>query len=238
MTYKEKIAIERPDKISEQWWGGVDGCPGNYFREGDGAPICGGPTCLGCGSDECTKCWNTEMPEEKKPETETKYKPSESILEFLDKARDRGDMTIRIAVDTTNNDIVEVWVSPDRNPEEEEETTSEIGQRNEQEAKETIRFLQSKFKLAPEQDVVKHGYWREIRYHKDENGKRSLVEDGIKAYGIVNVYCPAVKRVYAAFWSDLKSAWIIAGINSPVRLVVLPHEPTHWMPTPEPPKGA
>lgn len=235
MTYKEKLTKAWPYAIDDSQWGGAAGCPGSYF---DNAPKFGNSCHNECpyhdvpGNKNCRLCWNTEVPEDKKPEP--KETQSKSILEWLDKALARGDQTIRLSV--KEGDIIDIMVYPSE-PEDEEEPQSEIGQLNEQEAKETIRFLQSKFKLAPEKDVVKHGCWREIRYHKDENGKRSLVEDGIKAYEIVNVYCPAAKRVYSAFWSDFKSKWMIAGTIRADSGVELPVEPTHWMSTPKPPKG-
>jgi hypothetical protein len=196
MTYREKIKETNPEFIDGTYAGGVNGCPGSYFK---GAP--GG--CRHWSHEQCFACRNTEMPESKIPGVHTEQKKPETPMDLIAKALESNDKSVHIRVEPdgiTSVDIVPVGAFK----ETEEEPVSELGQLNEQEAKEAIRFLQSKFKLGPKQNVVKHGYWREIKYHTDENGKRSLVEDGLTA--------------------------------SACKPVILPFEPTHWMPVPEPPK--
>lgn len=58
MTYKEELLRRHPDSIRMDCFGGVLGCPGEYFL---GAPESGN-----CGKiiaeENCEKCWNTEIP--------------------------------------------------------------------------------------------------------------------------------------------------------------------------------
>lgn len=56
MTYKEKIAEVCPSCIGAQWFGGVRGCPSEFFDTGNEACL---PSML--TSDEpCRECWNRE----------------------------------------------------------------------------------------------------------------------------------------------------------------------------------
>lgn len=60
MTYKEEVLRRHPDSIQVDCFGGILGCPGEYFL---GAPESGN-----CGNrpiieeENCEKCWNTEIP--------------------------------------------------------------------------------------------------------------------------------------------------------------------------------
>ena len=51
MTYREKVAIEHPEAISDAALGGVKDCPLDYGYEGD----------YDCDGD-CAECWNREIP--------------------------------------------------------------------------------------------------------------------------------------------------------------------------------
>jgi hypothetical protein len=67
MTFREKLAKERPNMVNPRVLGGCYGCPKGYGYETKKPDYCK------CGTEkECTKCWNREMPgtEEKteKPE--------------------------------------------------------------------------------------------------------------------------------------------------------------------------
>lgn len=52
MTYKEKLSIEHPELVSDEYEGGCCGCPCDYDYE----PVYGP-----CSLDDCEKCWNREM---------------------------------------------------------------------------------------------------------------------------------------------------------------------------------
>lgn len=54
MTFKEKLAIEHPNKVNCGSCGGCFGCPCDYGYE-DGMP------CKNCSID-CDECWDREMP--------------------------------------------------------------------------------------------------------------------------------------------------------------------------------
>ena len=58
MTYREKLAKEHPEKIDDKEWGGCKGCPSSYGYE----PLLG---CSEGGNENCTTCWDREIPEEK-----------------------------------------------------------------------------------------------------------------------------------------------------------------------------
>lgn len=57
MTFREKIAQERPEKIDPALGGGVMGCPGSYFAN---EASTGDATCISLKS--CYICWNREIP--------------------------------------------------------------------------------------------------------------------------------------------------------------------------------
>lgn len=53
MTYREKLKIERPDRVGANYVGGCSGCPGDFWK--------GAPTYhSGCGPNACASCWNQE----------------------------------------------------------------------------------------------------------------------------------------------------------------------------------
>lgn len=57
MTYREKLAIEHPDEVSEDYVGGCAGCPydhGYLEQPSD------------CPKISCKECWDREIPEEPK----------------------------------------------------------------------------------------------------------------------------------------------------------------------------
>lgn len=59
MTFREKIAIDRPDVIEPKTRGGVKGCPHTYY-------LANRPDyCHPGSSDEgsCNRCWDREVPE-------------------------------------------------------------------------------------------------------------------------------------------------------------------------------
>lgn len=66
MKYIEKLKEEHPECVSDEFCCGCDGCPQDYGYEPDSDEC---PEGFGCLSIEegCRKCWEREMPEEKKP---------------------------------------------------------------------------------------------------------------------------------------------------------------------------
>jgi hypothetical protein len=57
MTCREKLKIEHPDEVGEEWMGGCCGCPPghDYLNEPE--------WCDGRGSeDDCRRCWDREIP--------------------------------------------------------------------------------------------------------------------------------------------------------------------------------
>ena len=62
MTFKEKVAKERPNRLNPDCDGGVEGCPHNYGYEQHRT------NSDWCISHTCTECWNREIPgSEEKP---------------------------------------------------------------------------------------------------------------------------------------------------------------------------
>jgi hypothetical protein len=102
MTYREKIIMTDPDAIDQYCDGGVKGCPGTYFKN---APLWSGNHCTEFG-DECEICWNQEMPETEEKETK---KPSETVLEWLDRVAERKDKSISIYISPDGSISVDVY---------------------------------------------------------------------------------------------------------------------------------
>lgn len=61
MTCREKLKIEHPEKIGEQYYGGCDGCPPTYGYL-DPPDICAKD--IEPSEEVCTACWDREIPEE------------------------------------------------------------------------------------------------------------------------------------------------------------------------------
>lgn len=60
MTCREKLAVEHPEEVGEDYTGGCYGCPHQY-RYMDRPENCS----FGHSYEECADCWNREIPEEK-----------------------------------------------------------------------------------------------------------------------------------------------------------------------------
>lgn len=65
MTYREALRIDRPDLVDDIFTGGCMGCPCDYFGD---SSHCLGAGNGGCTEENCRKCWDREMPEEKEAE--------------------------------------------------------------------------------------------------------------------------------------------------------------------------
>lgn len=65
MKFREKLAIEHPEKISDSFNGGCKGCPIEYGYEKRSPQLC-----YGVVQGRCDKCWDREMPEEQKEKKE------------------------------------------------------------------------------------------------------------------------------------------------------------------------
>lgn len=61
MTCKELFAQIHPEKVGEQFIGGVEGCPDNLVNI-DRPEGCEGGFC-NAGHERCAACWNRELPE-------------------------------------------------------------------------------------------------------------------------------------------------------------------------------
>jgi uncharacterized protein YkvS len=59
MTFKEKLQTEHPECVDEKYGGGCVGCPDNYGYEKWSSCVWKGKD-----SEDCTKCWSREMPNE------------------------------------------------------------------------------------------------------------------------------------------------------------------------------
>lgn len=90
MTYKEYVSEKCPHRVDKNAFGGMRGCPGSDDVIKDG-PVCGKCN-RGPGPSNCTDCWNTEMPEEKKEE------PKIDVHKIIDDAMEKGDRTVSIYI--------------------------------------------------------------------------------------------------------------------------------------------
>lgn len=59
MTFKEKLKMEHPEKVSSGYLGGCRGCPWHCGYEAKSCRIC---IRSGASEDICTRCWNREIP--------------------------------------------------------------------------------------------------------------------------------------------------------------------------------
>ena len=62
MTYKEKLMMEHPKRISEEGIGGCYGCPSGYGYCSKDEHWCVIRN-ASVGHDTCAECWDREMPE-------------------------------------------------------------------------------------------------------------------------------------------------------------------------------
>lgn len=77
MTFREKIELDDPYRLSDHSWGGVTGCPDRYDPECmDKCRLKGGPSEISCNS-----CWNREIPEEKEEKENKHMKKTKAMLE-------------------------------------------------------------------------------------------------------------------------------------------------------------
>jgi hypothetical protein len=97
MTYKEKLMKEHPDCVGAQYVGGCRNCPADYFG---GAPNMGKESCV---YPNCTICWNSEIPEEKK---EPKTNGHKIVLELEPYCGDCTEFMPVIAEDTRTKELL------------------------------------------------------------------------------------------------------------------------------------
>lgn len=69
MTYKDKVLQEHPEAADPYLWGGVKSCPSDYGYDND--PRCAGSERHYACKENCTACWNREIPEEGHTERRT-----------------------------------------------------------------------------------------------------------------------------------------------------------------------
>ena len=60
MTYREKLAKDKPTKVGRHFIGGCQGCPGDYYPRG----LTETDDCYDREDWDCEKCWNQEMTRE------------------------------------------------------------------------------------------------------------------------------------------------------------------------------
>lgn len=96
MTFREKLGKEHPHAIHPMFYGGCKGCPMGYGYT-DKKP----DYCI-CGSkEECTKCWDREIPEteeEKKPEVNNIPFDMAKIGEFVRELAKDPNLYISIGI--------------------------------------------------------------------------------------------------------------------------------------------
>lgn len=99
MTCREKLAIEHPGMVDDQCSGGCSGCPSTYYYLPDPE------YCEGGGIDECTKCWDREI-----PDTEpTKPSNQLNLHKLIDEAMEKKDREVSIFI---MKDNMSVYVRP------------------------------------------------------------------------------------------------------------------------------
>lgn len=79
MTCREKLTLEHPELVDEDYFGQCADCPSTYGYLGD-PDFCPFITTNQTTNEKCTKCWDREIPEEKKGE-DIMYKPTYGTLQ-------------------------------------------------------------------------------------------------------------------------------------------------------------
>ena len=90
MTFREKLTMEHPNSIRDTEWGGCFGCPGMYGYEEK-------HYCCEGGDEECTRCWDREIPE-------TAKKKTHAIPSGIIRIPDEHAEPIHITIHTTEVD--------------------------------------------------------------------------------------------------------------------------------------
>ena len=108
MTCREKLAMEHPENIGEQYLGGANGCPNTYGY------LPKPHDCCGADDAACRYCWDREIPgTSESPETfhEKLVRTIQDVgQEIIDNAEDYvgtspyiRDMTITVIFDSEND---------------------------------------------------------------------------------------------------------------------------------------
>lgn len=79
MTCREKLKLEHPTELGDMWIGGCLGCPDEETRRyiTTGQTPCHGDKAVGAGIENCTRCWDTEIPGSESTEQEPDTASSE-----------------------------------------------------------------------------------------------------------------------------------------------------------------
>ena len=118
MTCREKLKKEHPTELSDMWIGGCLGCPDEETRRyiAPGQTACRGNKVVGAGIENCTKCWDTEIPEVEKEEPETapsELKPRisnmQDLLWFVEKVMANWDKSVNIYIRPDGDFSVSVY---------------------------------------------------------------------------------------------------------------------------------
>lgn len=100
MTYKEKLRMEDPRSVDEDYIGGCCGCPSTYGYCSDDEKLCRIRNSY-ISDKICTECWNREMPETK---LTNKKRNGRNIFRY----KVRVDFTTDIVIDLDDVDITAV----------------------------------------------------------------------------------------------------------------------------------
>lgn len=103
MTFREKLKIEHPEKVTTHAIGGCYECPHSYGYESyDDRP------CKHNSAVWCRDCWNREIPEE--PKT-FNFKP-EGLNALIERVATKKDISVTILI-TGDSQHISVYPCPD-----------------------------------------------------------------------------------------------------------------------------
>lgn len=107
MTCRERLAIEHPDRISDDHWGGCLGCPSEFGYLPD-PKECPKEHMVDDFDKTCRECWDREIPE-KKESQDSKI----DIQALIDDAMQKRDRSVAICIHPENGISVHVYPWPD-----------------------------------------------------------------------------------------------------------------------------
>lgn len=106
MTYREKLKMEHPDRLSKDYIGGCYSCPSDYgYQSRDCEKNCGGPT-----TSLCTKCWDQEIPGTEKPKEIPNALPAD-IRQLIEAQIGKKDRYVSIFI-SENGISVDIYPYP------------------------------------------------------------------------------------------------------------------------------
>lgn len=107
MTCREKLAIEHPECVDKDFWGGCESCPSKYGYLED-PKVCPKTHVQMSAEEVCRECWDREI-----PNSEPKPNSQLDIHALIDEAMQKRDRMVAIYIHPENGMSINVYPWPD-----------------------------------------------------------------------------------------------------------------------------